>query len=115
MTKGKVISETPMNTVQVKTLLETLKEKDKELTYRSQKTLEALQGVVSIDQKKADLLFKKIHELAIPRLREQQIHKLIDVYPQNIKDVKTALQNYALSITNENMQKIADLFIEAKI
>ncbi len=111
--KGKLISETAVTCAQVKDMLVVTKERDGELSYRAQKTLEYLEQNVSITSAQASKLLKSLQALAIPRLREQHLLKLIDVLPLTMKDVKVVLQAYSLTVSNENMQKIADAIIEA--
>ena len=60
-----------------------------------------------------DSLFEKIGKMDIPRLKEQHIRKIIDIMPISIKDLKVVLQGYNVSISNENMKKIADTVAEA--
>ena len=103
----KVLSETPINTYQLKDSLSKIKKRDKELNFRAQKTEEHLSQVAT--HKHAEQLFEKINKLAIPRLREPQIHKIIDVMPITVKDLKVVLQSYNISLSNENMSKIVEI------
>lgn len=108
----KIISETPTNASEVKKLLEDVREHDKELTFRAQRTLEHLEAVAVIAPKKAKELEAALAKLEIPRMKDQHIHKLIDVQPKTQDDVKLILQGYALTVTNENCKKIADTIAE---
>ena len=101
-----ILSETPINIYQLKEELLKIKKRDKELNIRSQKTEDHLVQVAT--HKKADSLFDKINKLGISRLREQQIHKIIDIMPITVKDLKIVLQGYTVSVSNENMKKIVD-------
>lgn len=103
----KIISETPINSYELKESLAKIKKRDKELNYRAQKTEEHLAQTAS--HKNAQELFDKISKLDIPRLRDQQIHKIIDIMPTTIKDLKIVLQAYAVSVSQENMKKVVDL------
>ena len=62
--------------------------------------------------KDADTLYKKIAALDIPRLREQHIHKIVELLPATVQDMKVVLQGYTLNISQENMKKIAALVAE---
>ncbi|MBW2973574.1 hypothetical protein KY346_04225 [Candidatus Woesearchaeota archaeon] len=104
--KIQVIEETPITAAEVKTELKKIKSKDKELNFRAQKTEDYLNQVVS-DPKKTAELVKKLESLKIPRLKEQQIMKIADILPTTEKDVKFVLQGYTLTVTKENMAKIA--------
>lgn len=101
-----ILSEKPINAYQLKEELAKIKKRDKELNFRAQKTEEHL--ALAAAHKNAQELFDKISKLDIPRLREQQIHKIIDIMPTTVKDLKIALQGYTVNISAENMKKIAD-------
>ena len=108
----KILSETPTNASDVKKMLEDIREHDKELTFRAQRTLEHLEAAAVIAPKKAKEIENALAKLEIPRMKEQHIHKLIDVLPKTQDDVKLILQGYALTVTNENCKKIADTIAE---
>jgi DNA-directed RNA polymerase subunit F len=108
----KVISESPTNSAEVKKVLESIKDKDKELGFRAQRCLDHLESIGAISAKKAKELEEALAKLEIPRMKEQHIHKLIDVLPKTADDVKLILQGYALTVTNENCKKIADTIAE---
>ena len=101
-----IISETPIDTYKLKEELEKIKKRDKELNFRAQKTEDHLAQVTV--HKGADQLFEKINKLKISRLREQHIHKIVDITPTAVKDLKVILQGYTVSVSNENMKKIVD-------
>jgi DNA-directed RNA polymerase subunit F len=106
-----ILSETPVNAYELKEELSKIKKRDKELNFRAQKTEEHLAQVATY--KEADKLFDKINKLGISRLREQHIHKIIDVMPTTVKDLKIVLQGYTVSVSQENMKKIADIVSKA--
>ncbi|MBI4148083.1 hypothetical protein HY490_02225 [Candidatus Woesearchaeota archaeon] len=106
--KTKVVSEAPVPFAHVKKLLEEAKERDGELSFRAQKTYEYLEQFSPLDKKKTDDLIKKLNSLEVPRLKDIHVCKLADLLPVDPKDVKTILQGYALTVTNENLQKVAD-------
>ncbi len=106
-----IISEQPILSAEVRDRLEAIKEKEGELNFRAQKTLDHLQ-MFSHDQKKAKQVFDAITKLEIPRLREQQIIKLVDIMPTTETDVKFCLQGYNVTVTSENMKKIAETIAE---
>jgi len=108
----KIVSEVPTNASDVKQILEGVKEHDKELSFRAQRTLEHLEAAAVLAPKKAKELEAALAKLDIPRMKDQHIHKLIDVLPKTQDDVKLVLQGYALTVTNENCKKIADTIAE---
>ena len=109
--KTQILKEEPITAAQVKEELKKIKTKDKELNFRAQKTEDYLNQVVTDTKKTADLV-KKLTDLKIPRLQEDKIVKIADIMPMTEKDVKVVLQGYALTVTKENMSKIAKTVAE---
>jgi DNA-directed RNA polymerase subunit F len=108
----KILSESPTNGSEVKQILEKIQEREKELSFRSQRTLEHLQAITTLGPKKAKELEDALNKLDIPRMKEQHVNKLIDALPKTADEVKVMLQGYALTVTNENCKKIADTVAE---
>ncbi len=109
-----IVSETAINAYQLKKELEKIK-KSEELNFRSARTEEYLTQV--LPHKISDELFDKITKLNIPRLKEQHIHKIIDVTPTTLNELKVLLQGYTLTVNNEFMKKIVETineFLEKK-
>jgi len=104
--KEKIIAERPISGPELREMLE----KRKDLGFRAQKTLDHLQNVVKVG-KVSDLL-KKLEGLEVPRLRDVHFCKVIDLMPTTADDVKVALAPFNLTITKENLQKIAELVKE---
>ncbi|MBW2976007.1 hypothetical protein KY347_01020 [Candidatus Woesearchaeota archaeon] len=105
-----ILSETPVNTQQLKEELDRIKKRDDELNLRAAKTEEHLEHIGT--NKNAGALFDKINKLNISRLKEQHINKIIDIMPATVKDLKVVMQGYTISLSNENMKKIVDLVNE---
>ena len=115
MADMQIVSEAPMNIYELKKELERIKKRDNELNFRANKAEEYLHQVATL--KNADELFDKIAKLNILRLKEQQIHKIIDISPTTINELKVVLQGYTITINNESMKKIVDTineFLEKK-
>jgi len=100
------LSETPISMYQLKEELAKIKQRDKELNFRANKTQEHME---TMGFKNADELFDKISKLNISRLKEQHIRKIIDIMPITVKDFKVVMQGYTISLNNENMKKIVDI------
>jgi DNA-directed RNA polymerase subunit F len=109
-----VIEKIPMNVVQVKEALEKIKgsEEGLELNFRAAKTMEYAEDFAKIKPKAAKELLEAIQALEVPRLKDMHIHKIIDLMPQSEKSVKVILGSYHLTVTGENVKKIADLVVE---
>ena len=101
------LTETPICIAEVKEHLTAIKDKEGELNYRAGRAFEYLEQFSKLSVKDAKALMKAITELNVPRLKEQHIVKLVDVLPTTAKDVKTVLQGYAVTVTNENLDKVA--------
>jgi len=106
----KILSETPINLYQLNDELKSIKKRDKELNFRASKTEDYLNSMVQL--KEHDELYKKLVGLEIPRLREQHMHKIVELLPTTVQDLKVVLQGYTLNISQENMKKIASLVAE---
>lgn len=109
--KVKILKETPVTAAEVKEDLINSRNANKELNFRAQKTEDYLNQIVS-DSKKTLELVKKLEGLKIPRLREEHIAKLADIKPITEKDVKFVLQGYTVTVTKDNMSKIAKVIAD---
>lgn len=114
MIKPDVIEKTPLNVVQLKSELNTIKKRDGELSFRGNKTEEYVNSFATITQKAAKELFDKIKALDIPRFKEEYIHKIIDTMPENVNHLKIVLQGYTVTVSPDNMKKIAAIVEEYK-
>ena len=106
MSDMQIISETPMNMYQLKKELEKIKKRDNELNFRANRTEEYLHQVLTL--KNTDEMFDKIMKLNIPRLKEQHVHKIIDIAPTTMNELKVILQSYTITVNNDSMKKIVD-------
>jgi DNA-directed RNA polymerase subunit F len=108
MTKPKILNEEPMSIPEVREALEKVKERDKELTFRANKTEEYVSQFDVLGSKKAAELTEKLTKLNIPRLKDIHIKKIADVLPKTANDVKVVLQGYTVTVKAEHIKKIAD-------
>ena len=109
MSQAQVITETPINMVQLKKELDKVKKRDEELNFRAQRTDEYLAQFVTLKPKEADELTKKIEELKIPRLKPEHIMKILDILPITGEEVKILLQGYTITVSKDNMKRVADV------
>ena len=115
MSDTQIISEAPINTYQLKKELERIKKRDNELNFRANRTEEYLHQITAL--KNADELFDKLMKLNIPRLKEQHVHKILDIMQATLNELKVVLQSYTITVNNESMKKIVDTindFLEKK-
>lgn len=109
MSKPKILSETPISIAEVKDELAKIKKRDGEaINFRVGKTEEYTQ-LFSLDEKQEKELIKKIEEIGIARIKKEHIIKIVDLMPKNVEEVKIVLQGYTLTVSPENMKKIADV------
>ncbi|MBD3209507.1 hypothetical protein GF367_03765 [Candidatus Woesearchaeota archaeon] len=113
MTKPEILEKKPLSLVELKAALRSVKRRNEELSFRGGKTEEYVNQVVKITQKQANDLKKRIAALEIPRLKEEQITKIIDLLPRSVAELKIVLQGYTLTVTNDNMKKIVGVVNEA--
>ena len=104
--ESEIIAKTPNRIYKLKEEIKKIKQRDKELNFRAGKTEEHLDHLDI--PKDIGSLFEKISKLNIPRLKEQHIHKIMDIMPATIKDLNVVMQGYTISVNNENMKKIVD-------
>ncbi|MBW2972145.1 hypothetical protein KY359_03860 [Candidatus Woesearchaeota archaeon] len=112
MTKPQIIEETPITMAELKEELKKIKKRDEALNFRAEKTEEYLDQFVKLKDKDAKELYKKIEALDVPRMKPEHIVKLVDIMPTNSEEVKILLQGYTITVTKENMKKIADAIQE---
>ncbi|MDD5086292.1 MAG: hypothetical protein PHV16_00925 [Candidatus Nanoarchaeia archaeon] len=112
MVNPEILSEQPITMVELKEEIEKIKKRDKELNFRVGKTEEYLSHFKTLSKSKHDELIKKIEGLNIPRLKDIHIKKIVDLMPRTVDDVKVILQGYALTISNDNVKKIAGIVDE---
>jgi DNA-directed RNA polymerase subunit F len=107
-----ILSETPIPLSQVKEAVETIKKRDKEPNFRVKKIEEYLNSFSTLSTAKSKELIEKLTKLNIPRMREMVIFKIVDLMPASIEDLKMILQPYALTVTNENLNKVIETIKE---
>lgn len=105
-----VVSETPIDIYILKKELEKIRKRDNELNFRANRTEEYLQQIAGV--KNADELFNKLVQLNIPRLKEHHVHKIIDIAPSTVNELKVVLQGYTITLNNDSMKKITDTISE---
>ena len=112
-----VIKKTPINMVEMKSELDKIKKRDEEINFRTEKLEDYLNRFVHLTSEQAKELYDKLVGLNIPRLKDEHIHKIIDILPANADDVKLILQGFVINVTKDNSKKIVDAvkdFLPAK-
>ena len=106
MAKPELIEEHPINMVELKNELDSIKKRDEELGNVAKKTEDYLNHFVTLSPKQAEELKDKLLKLKISRLKEEFIIKIIDTLPKTLDDLKVLLQGYVVSINQEDMKKV---------
>lgn len=106
MVRPQIIQEKPISMIDLKKELADIKERDKELGFRSNKTEEYINHFINIDTKKAEELKKKLDSLDITRLKEEITIKIMDLMPETVDDLKTILQGYTTNIAQKDIESI---------
>jgi len=109
MPNPEIIEEKPTNLYEIKEILDRIKKRDKELNIRAGKTEEYIHHFTPLSDKKAQELIDKLNKLDISRLKEQQIHKIVDLLPESVEDVKLILQGYTLTLSTDHLNKLVEL------
>ena len=112
MTKPEIIKETPITMAEIKDELDKIKKKIEKINFRAEKTEEYLHQFAQLNLAKSKELKEKLDKLNVPRLKEEHIVKMIDLLPGSAEEVKSILQGYTITVTNENLKKIAEAIKE---
>ena len=110
MVKPEIVSESPITLAETRGMLEKIKERDTEFSFRSGKTYDYLSGIHADDEKKANEMIKKLEDLNIPRLKHEQVVKVVDLKPGSLDEIKVILQG--ATITAENLKKIESVIVK---
>ena len=109
MADAKIIEEKPLPLIEIKEVLEEIEKRDGELNFRSNKVKEYLDVFAQKDLKKTKDLIKKIKDLNIPRLKETQIVKIIDIGPKDLDSLRTVLISEDTPVRQEDLSRILEV------
>ncbi len=101
------INEKPMSIHEIKTHVDAMKKRDKELNFRAKKVEEYLNTLAKI--KKAAEFRKDIEELDISRLRDKSIVHIMNICPKDLDSLKSILSSENLTLKEEDLKKILDV------
>ncbi|MBS3165258.1 hypothetical protein J4439_07555 [Candidatus Woesearchaeota archaeon] len=111
MTDAKIITEDALSMGDLLQELRKVKKRDGEVvSFRVTKVEEYLSQFLK--QKSHVELLEKLHKLEVPRLKDMHLIKIVDLMPASPDEVKMVLQAYPLSVSAENLKKIADVVRE---
>lgn len=109
MSRIEIKSETPITLAEVKSKLEEVKKRDKDLTPRATKTYEYANEFGKMKEKDAIALREKIMGLNIPRLKPRQVTKLIDLHPKDADSIRMILTGENITLKAEDTEKLIEV------
>ncbi|MEM0231407.1 MAG: hypothetical protein QXW00_01595 [Candidatus Woesearchaeota archaeon] len=116
MVDAKIIEEKPITMAELKKEIESIRKRDEkagsEPNFRVTQLEDYLNSFSHRMCKKPEELKKKIEELEIPRLKDAQICKIIDIMPENMEELKAVLDAYPITIVEKNLKRILELVQE---
>lgn len=108
----KTISQMPITLAALKEEVEKIKQRDKEPSIRITRTEDYLNAFVEISAKQGKELHAAISKLAINRLKDEHICKIIDLLPKTANELKLIMQGSTVSLTNDAINKIVEVINE---
>lgn len=117
MTDATIINEEALSMAELHTEIKKIQKRDEEVNFRVSKIGEYLSRFLKLKKKDHQELIEKLTALNIPRLKPHHIIKIADLTPTTAEDIKLVLQGYPLSVSNDNLKKIATAvkeFLQAK-
>ncbi len=113
----KTISQAPITLAELKEEVGKIKQRDKEPSIRITRTEDYLNAFVEISAQQGRELHAAISKLAINRLKDEHICKIVDLLPKTANELKLIMQGSAVSLTNDAVSKIVEAvneFLEKK-
>ena len=108
----KIISQTPVTLAELREEITKIKEREKEASIRITRMEDYLNAFVELSPEQGKELRTALTNLAINRLKEEHICKIVDILPKTVNELKVVMQGYALSLTNDASSKIIDTINE---
>ena len=108
MPEIETIKEKALSLVEVNSLLDKIKKRDKELGQKGQKTQEYINKMVKIDEKKAKEIKSKLEKTELQRLKQKHIVKIIDVMPKDVDSLKSLFASEPITLKQEELIKILE-------
>ncbi|MCX6710771.1 MAG: hypothetical protein NTZ02_01635 [Candidatus Woesearchaeota archaeon] len=109
MVDAKNLEEKPITMAELKEEVDSIKKRDAEPNFRVNQTDDYLTSFTHILGKNALELKKQIEKLEIPRLKDAQICKIVDIMPETVEELKSVLEEYPITIVEKNLKRIVEL------
>ena len=108
----KIISQTPVTLAELKEEITKIKQREKEPSIRITRMEDYLNAFAEITPEQGKELRAALTKLAINRLKDEHICKIVDILPKTVNELKVVMQGYALSLTNDASNKIVEAINE---
>ena len=113
----KIMTQTPVTLAELKEEITKIKQREKEPSIRITRMEDYLNGFVELTPAQGKELRAALNKLAINRLKDEHICKIVDILPKSVNELKVVMQGYAVSLTNDALNKIVETineFLEKK-
>ena len=104
----KTISQAPITLAELKEEVGKIKQRDKEPSIRITRMEDYLNAFVEITPQQGKELQAAISKLAINRLKDEQIAKIVDLLPKTANELKLIMQGSTVTLTNDAVSKIVE-------
>ena len=104
----KIMTQTPVTLAELKEEITKIKQREKEPSIRITRMEDYLNGFVELKPEQGKELRAALNKLAINRLKDEHICKIVDILPKSVNELKVVMQGYAVSLTNDALGKIIE-------
>jgi len=104
----KINSQIPVSMAELKIEIEKIKKRHKEPSIRVTKLEDYLNSLSTSSVEQEKKLSEALKKLDVPRLKDEHIVKITDILPKTVDELKLIMQGYVISISNDNLKRIAD-------
>ena len=104
-----LLKEEPLSFLELKEKLAEMEKRDSKLNFRANRVKEYIDVFATLDRKIFSEAKKKIEELAIPRLKDRHIIKILDIMPRDLDGLKILFVGENITIKQEDLQKVLDV------
>ena len=108
----KTISQAPITLAELKEEVGKIKQRDKEPSIRITRMEDYLNAFVEITPEQGKELRAAISKLAINRLKDEHICKIVDLLPKTANELKLIMLGSVVSLTNDAVNKIVEAINE---
>ena len=108
----KIISQIPVTLAELKEEITKIKQREKEPSIRITRMEDYLNGFVELTPEQGKELRAALTKLAINRLKDEHICKVVDLLPRTSNELKVIMQGSAVSLTSDAINKIVETINE---